>query len=144
MMLGSEVNLACARQPWMQIANQGAWIRRQSVGVPFGNWPASHKAKRHGSTNREAPEPVPLSRLFVNRASPRSSASNSPRCSPACSRFGIAATCEGCPLPLFGAMLLLRPRNADEDAVFLRDATLEFRASRGVTGVMRRRSVGVS
>ena len=53
---------------------------------------------------------------------------------PVLASFGVAATCEGCPRPLFGAMLLLRPRNADEDAVFLAYATLEFRASRGFVG----------
>ena len=44
---------------------------------------------------------------------------------PVLASCGIAATRERCPLPRFGAMrLLLRPRNADEDAVFLADATL--------------------
>ena len=54
---------------------------------------------------------------------------------PVLASLDIATTRERCALPHFGAIgLLLRPGNADEAAVFLTDATLAFRASRGVVG----------
>ena len=54
---------------------------------------------------------------------------------PVLASLGIETTRERCALPHFGAInLRLRPCNADEAAVFLADATLAFRASRGVVG----------
>ena len=54
---------------------------------------------------------------------------------PVLASLGIDTTRERCALPHFGAInLLVRRRNADEAAVFLATAILEFRASRGVVG----------